>query len=133
VENPDGLSFTGAYDDIDRSNSPPHFTYSAHPSHDEVLLAPYDSASLYPATTAADAYANYMTASTVPTPLASVTQLSDAINLETYLSDDGLTPYMTYTYMSPMDFNSDSSYEQFNPPVSHASQTSRGVVGDPSC
>jgi hypothetical protein len=71
-----------------------------------------------------------MTASTVPTPPPSAIQLSDGINLQ---SDEGLTPYMTYSHMSPMDFNTDGLYEQFNPYVSHASQTPRGVAGDPSC
>ncbi|KAM5350493.1 hypothetical protein ACJ41O_006998 [Fusarium nematophilum] len=124
MEPTDDLFFTGTYDDRARSNSPPQFTYSTYPAPDEILLAPYGSAQSYPAITTADAYPNYLTASTVPMTLPSMTHFSDAIKRESYASDDGLAPYMAYGYMPPtMDFNAPSPYDQSNPhtpPLSHS-------------
>ncbi|RGP75656.1 transcription factor bzip [Fusarium longipes] len=123
MEPTDELFFPGTYDDRARSDSPPQFTYSTYPAPDEILLHPYGSAQHYPAITTADAYPNYMTASTVPMTLPSMTHFSDAIKRETpYSSDDGLAPYMTYGYMPPMDFNSGSPYDQnpHTPPLSHS-------------
>ncbi|RMJ10948.1 hypothetical protein BHE90_011685 [Fusarium euwallaceae] len=122
MEPTDDLFFPGTYDDRARSNSPPQFTYSTYPAPDEILLAPYGSAQSYPAMTTADAYPNYLTASTVPMTLPSMTHFSDAIKRESYSSDDGLAPYMAYSYMPPMDFNAPSPYDQSNPhtpPLSH--------------
>jgi len=119
----DELFFPATYDDRSRSDSPPQFTYSTYPAPDEILLHPYGSAQHYPAITTADAYPNYMTASTVPMTLPSMTHFSDAIKREpTYSSDEGLAPYMTYGYMPPMDFNSSSPYDQnpHTPPLSHS-------------
>ncbi|KAF5705932.1 hypothetical protein FGLOB1_7705 [Fusarium globosum] len=99
-------------DDRACSDSPPRFTYATYPAPDEILFAPYESTQSYPAITAADAYPNYMTASTVPMTLPSMTHFSDTIKRETHPSDDGLTPCMTYSYMPPMKFNSGSHYEQ---------------------
>ncbi|PTD01789.1 hypothetical protein FCULG_00010509 [Fusarium culmorum] len=122
MEPSDELFFSGTYDDRARSDSPPQFTYSTYPAPDEILLHPYGSAQHYPAITTADAYPNYMTASTVPMTLPSMTHFSDAIKRETpYSSDEGLAPYM-YGYMPPMDFNSGSPYDQnpHTPPLSHS-------------
>ncbi|KAL7755462.1 hypothetical protein ACKLNR_014560 [Fusarium oxysporum f. sp. zingiberi] len=110
----------------------PLFTYSNYSAPDETL-APCSSTQSYPTITTADAYPNNVIASTVPMTLSSmtlpsVTHFTDAINRETYHSDDRLTTYMIYGYMPPMDFNSDSPYEQSNPHGSHASQTPRRVV-----
>ncbi|EXM16844.1 hypothetical protein FOTG_14884 [Fusarium oxysporum f. sp. vasinfectum 25433] len=80
MEPTDELFFPGTYDDRARSDSPPQFTYSTYPAPDEILLAPYGSSQSYPAITTADAYRNYMTASTVPMKLPSMTHFSDAIN-----------------------------------------------------
>ena len=115
MEHTDELFFSGNYDDRARSDSPPQFTYSTYPAPDEILLAPYGSTQSYPAITTADAYLNYMTASTVPMTLPPMTHFSDAIKRETYPSDDGLTPYMTRGYTPQMDFNSSSHWNQPNP------------------
>ncbi|KAH8650462.1 hypothetical protein BGZ61DRAFT_542188 [Ilyonectria robusta] len=116
----DDLFFPGTYDDRARSNSPSQFTYSTYPAPDEILLAPYVSTQPYLTMTTADAYPNYLNASTVPMMLPSMTHFSDVIKRESYPSDDGLSPYMTYGYMPPMDFNAPSPYDQSNP---HGSQT----------
>ncbi|CVL08214.1 uncharacterized protein FMAN_14152 [Fusarium mangiferae] len=75
-------------DDRACSDSPPQFTYPTYPAPDEILLAPYGSTQSYPAIATADAYPNYMTASTVPMTLPSMTHFSDAMKQETYPSDD---------------------------------------------
>ncbi|RYC80871.1 hypothetical protein BFJ63_vAg16234 [Fusarium oxysporum f. sp. narcissi] len=122
------LHLSGSSGERNHSDSPPQFTYSTYPAPDEISFAPYGSTQPYPAITTADAYPNNMIASTVPLTLPSMTHFTDAIKRETYPSDDGLTPYMTYGYMPPMNFNSGSPYEQSNPHGSHASQTPRRAV-----
>ncbi|KAF4978301.1 hypothetical protein FZEAL_5274 [Fusarium zealandicum] len=123
MEPTDDLFFHGTYDDRARSNSPPQFAYSTYPAPDEILLTPYGSAQPYPTMTTADAYPNYLTASTVPMTLPSMTHFSDAVKRESYSSDDGLSYNMAYGYMPPMDFSAPSHYDQSNPhtpPLSHS-------------
>ncbi|KAG7424326.1 Transcription factor radR [Fusarium oxysporum f. sp. raphani] len=107
MEPTDELSPPDTYDNRAHLESPPQFTYSAYAAPDEILPAPYDSAQSYPAIETADAYPNYMAASTVPMTPPSMTHFSDAIKRETYPSDDGFTPYMTCGYMPPMASEND--------------------------
>ena len=65
--------------------------------------------------------------------LSPMTHFSDTAKRESCPSDDGLIPYTTYGYMPPTDFNAPSSYDQPNPHVSCASQTSRGVTRNQCC
>ncbi|KAM6504743.1 hypothetical protein FSOLCH5_015239 [Fusarium solani] len=111
----DDLFFPGTYDDRARSNSLSPFTSSTYPAPDEILIAPYGSPETYLAKTAADAYPNYLNASTVPMIPSLMTHLSDTAKRGSCPSDDGLIPYTTYGYMPPMDFNAPSSYDQSNP------------------
>ncbi|CAM1506494.1 Fc.00g061350.m01.CDS01 [Cosmosporella sp. VM-42] len=116
------LSF-GTYDDRERSHTPPLFTYSPYPAPDELLLAPYGSTQPYPTMTTADSYPNYLTASTVPVTLPSMTHFSDAVKRDSYQSDDSYNPYMPYGFVPGMDYNAPSPYEQSNPhtpPLSHS-------------
>ncbi|KAF7545991.1 hypothetical protein G7046_g9432 [Stylonectria norvegica] len=123
MEHTDEIFFAGNYDDRERSNTPPLFTYSTYPAPDEMMLPPYGSAQPYPTMTTADSYPNYMTTSTVPVTLPSMTHFSDAVKRESYPSDDGLNPYMTYGFTPGLDYNAPSPYDQSNPhtpPLSHS-------------
>ncbi|KAG8352198.1 hypothetical protein FVEN_g9661 [Fusarium venenatum] len=89
----DDLLFPGTHDDRARSNSFSQFTYSTYPTPDEI----------------------YLNTSAVPMMLSPMTHFSDTTKRESCLSDDELTPYATYGYMPPMDFNAPSPYDQSNP------------------
>ncbi|KAJ4171375.1 hypothetical protein NW754_013144 [Fusarium falciforme] len=111
----DDLFFPGTRDDRARSNSISRFTYSAYPAPDEIFVAPYDSTETYLAMATADAYPSYLNTSAVPMMLSPMTHFSDTTKRESCSSDDGLTPYTTYGYMPPMDFNAPSPYDRSNP------------------
>ncbi|KAH8669252.1 hypothetical protein BGZ61DRAFT_364253 [Ilyonectria robusta] len=108
MEPTDAFLTPGTYGDRACSGSPSKFIWSTYPT-------PYGSAQPYPIMTTADAYPNYLAASTVPMTLPSMTHFSDAIKWESYPAGDGLTPYMTYGDMPPMDFNVPSPYDKPNP------------------
>lgn len=133
MEPSDEFFFPGTFDDRARSNSPPQFTYSTYPAPDDLLIAPYGAPQAYQTMTTADTYPNYLATSTVPMTLPSMTHFSDAIKRDAYPSDDGLNPYMAYSYVPSMDFHAPSSYEQPNPHVSYAGQISRGFARSPRC
>ncbi|KAH7146928.1 hypothetical protein B0J13DRAFT_621857 [Dactylonectria estremocensis] len=110
-ESTDDLFFPGTYDDRPCSNILSQFPYSTCPALDETLLDPYGSAETYLTMTTADAYPSYLNVSTVPMMLSSMTHFSDTTKRESCPSDDELTPYTTYGYMPPMDFNAPSPYD----------------------
>ncbi|KAH8661189.1 hypothetical protein BGZ61DRAFT_539858 [Ilyonectria robusta] len=124
MEPTDALFPLGTYADRACSGRPSKFICSTYPAPDGIPLTPYGSAQPYPIMTTADAYPNYLAASTVPMTLPSMTHFSDAIKWESYPADDRLTPYMTYGYMSPMDFNAPSPYDQPNPHTPNSSDYS---------
>ncbi|KAH7151774.1 hypothetical protein B0J13DRAFT_247788 [Dactylonectria estremocensis] len=120
----DDFFYSNSYDDRERSHTPPLFPYSTYPAPDEILLHPYGTAQPYTAMTTAESYPNYLTASTVPVTLPSMTHFSDAVKRESYPSDDGLNPYMPYGFMPSMDLNAPSPYDHqshpHTPPLSHS-------------
>ncbi|KAI5467665.1 hypothetical protein BGZ63DRAFT_410567 [Mariannaea sp. PMI_226] len=124
MEHTEELFFSGSYDDRERSHTPPLFTYSTYPAPDELLLHPYGSSQAYPAITTSDSYPNYLTASTVPVTLPSMSHFSDAVKRDSYPSDDGMSSYMPYSFMPAMDLNGSSPYEHqsnpHTPPLSHS-------------
>ncbi|KAH7205123.1 uncharacterized protein BKA55DRAFT_681907 [Fusarium redolens] len=111
----DDLFPPGTHGDRARSNSLSQSTYSTYPTPDEIFVAPYDSPEASLAMNTADAYPNYLNASAVPMMLSPMTNFSDTTKRESYPSDDKLTPYTTYGYMSLMGFNALSPYDQSNP------------------
>jgi hypothetical protein len=129
----DDLLFPGTHDDRARSNSFFPFTYSTYPTPDEMVVAPYDSPETSSAMATTDAYSTYLNTSAVPMMLSLMAHFSDTTKRESCPSDDELTPYATYGYMPPIDFNAPSPYDQSNPHVGCASQTPRGVTRDPCC
>lgn len=125
MDSTDELMFAPAYDDRERSHTPPMFSYSTYPAPDELLMNPYAQAQPYSTMTTADGYPSYMAAaSTVPATLPSMTHFSDAVKRESYPSDDGLSPYMSYGFVPGVDVNGvgvgvPSPYDQSNPHVSY--------------
>ena len=108
-----------AYDDRDRSQTPPMF-YSTYPPPEDMMMAPYSSAppSFRPMTTEA-AYADWTTTTAVPVTLPPMTHFSDAIKRETFPGDDSMSPYMSYGFMPSMDVTAASPYDHHsNPNVS---------------
>lgn len=126
MDSTDELMFAPAYDDRERSHTPPMFSYSTYPAPDELLMNPYAHAQPYPTMTTADGYPSYMAAATVPATLPSMTHFSDAVKRESYPSDDGLSPYMSYGFVPGVDVSTvgvPSPYDQSNPhtpPLSHS-------------
>lgn len=122
MEHTDEFIFNNNYDERERSHTPPLFTYSTYPAPDELLIHPYGSTQPYPAITTADSYPNYLTASTVPVTLPSMSHFNDAVKRDSYHSDDGMSSYMPYSFMPSMELNASSPYEHHsNPHVSYAS------------
>ncbi|KAM4063113.1 putative transcription factor bzip protein [Hirsutella rhossiliensis] len=127
MDHADDLVFsTPAYDDRERSHTPPMFQYPAYPAPDELLLDPYGSTQPYPTMSAgtADPYPNYLTAtSTMPATLPSMTQFSDAMKRESFTSDDGMGSYLNYSFVPGVDMGVPSPYDPSNPhtpPLSHS-------------
>uniref|UniRef100_A0A0D2XFE7 BZIP domain-containing protein n=1 Tax=Fusarium oxysporum (strain Fo5176) TaxID=660025 RepID=A0A0D2XFE7_FUSOF len=111
----DNLFFTGSPDDQSRSYSVSQFTYSTNPATNNNFITPFDSSKAYAAIGTTDAEPNYLNASVAPIIPSPRTLFSNMSEQETYTSDTELTPYTTYGYMSPMDFNAPSPYDQSNP------------------
>ena len=122
METTDELIFAStAYDDRERSNTPPIFAYStAYTAPEGLLMNSYVQSQTYPTLVTTDGYPNYLAASAVPVTLPSLTHFNDAVKRETYQSDDGLSPYMSYGFVSGVDVNLASHYDQSNPHVSFA-------------
>ncbi|KAJ4175667.1 hypothetical protein NW767_015708 [Fusarium falciforme] len=108
----DDLFVPGTYGDRARSNSLSQLTSSTYAASDGIPLAPHGFPKTYLAMATADAYHNYLNASAVPMMVSPTAHFSDTIKRESSPSDDWLTPYTTYGYMLPMDFNSPSPYDQ---------------------
>ena len=121
MHNDDEYLFPHAYDERERSNTPPMFTYSAYPPPPEdMLMAPYTAAPSY-RTMAAEAYQpDYLTGA-VPVTLPPMTHFSDAIKREFPGHDDSLAPYMHYQGYVPgleLSTGAPSPYDHSNPHVS---------------
>lgn len=112
----DELPFTLTYDERERSHTPPFMAYSTYPAPDEYSLPPYGTQGFHPMTTA-DSYSTYI--ASTPCTLPSMTHFSDAIKRETYATDDSMSPYMNYGYVSGLDVGGPSFYDQSNPHVSN--------------
>lgn len=113
------LPFTLTYDERERSHTPPFIAYSSYPPPDEMLLPPYGAAQGYHPMTTADGYPTYIS-NTVPCTLPSMTHFSDAIKREPYQTDESMSPYMNYGFVSGIDVNGPNPYDHSNPHVSTA-------------
>ncbi|SCO82662.1 uncharacterized protein FRV6_06875 [Fusarium oxysporum] len=111
----DNLFFTGSPDDQSRSYSVSQFTYSTNPVTDNNFITPFDSPQTYAAIATTDAQPNYLNTSVTPIIPSPRMLFSNMTEQEPYTSDTELTPYTTYGYMSPMDLNAPSPYDQSNP------------------
>ncbi|EXL90861.1 hypothetical protein NOF04DRAFT_19414 [Fusarium oxysporum II5] len=111
----DNLFFTGSPDDHSCSYSVSQFTYSTNPVTDNNFITPFDSPQTYAAIATTDAQPNYLNTSVTPIIPSPRMLFSNMTEQEPYTSDTELTPYTTYGYMSPMDFNAPSPYDQSNP------------------
>ncbi|KND86437.1 hypothetical protein TOPH_08934 [Tolypocladium ophioglossoides CBS 100239] len=125
MENADELAFTSpVYDERDRSRTPPVFSYTAYPAPDDLLLDPYAPTQPYPTMSAAgDPYPNYLTASTLPVSLPSMTHFSDAMKRDSFPSDDGMSSYLNYGFGPGVEISMPSPYDPSNPhtpPLSHS-------------
>ncbi|CCF42245.1 hypothetical protein CH063_12297 [Colletotrichum higginsianum] len=123
MHNDDEVFFAHHYEDgRERSNTPPFLAYSTYPPPEDMIMAPAYTTQPYPMGTAAEAYPGYLAAA-VPVTLPPMNHFNDAIKRESYTSDDGLSPYMNYGYMSGIDMNAPGSYDPTNPhtpPLSHS-------------
>ncbi len=116
----DDLLFAPAYDDRERSHTPPMFTYPTYPAPEEVMLAPYGSAPapyhqrpMAPEPTYQD-----WTSTAVPVSLPPMNHFSDAIKREAFANDETLSPYMNYGFL-PVEVNPPTPYDHHsNPNVS---------------
>ncbi|KAM5528466.1 hypothetical protein FOXYSP1_18947 [Fusarium oxysporum f. sp. phaseoli] len=122
----DNLFFTGSPDDQPCSHSFSQLTYLTNPAPNNKFITPYDSPKTYPAITTTDAHPNYLNTSVTPIIPSPITLFSKTTEQESYTSDSELTPFTTYGYMSPMDFNAPSPYDRSNPHVSCATQRHAG-------
>ncbi|KAI2633470.1 hypothetical protein GGS21DRAFT_491197 [Xylaria nigripes] len=117
----DEMLFHSAYNDRERSRTPPHFVYSNYPPPDEMMGTSYSSAQPYHAITTAEGYPGYM-ATTVPCTLPPMTHFNDAIKREPYHGEEAMSsPYVNY-YL-PMEMNAPGPYDHSNPhtpPLSHS-------------
>ncbi|KAL9564034.1 hypothetical protein ACKAV7_011808 [Fusarium commune] len=111
----DDLFLPGTHEGRARSNNLSQSTYLIYPAPNDKFIAPYDSPKTYPAMTTTDAHPNYRNTSVITIIFSPVTNFSNTTKQESYTSDNELTPYTTYGYMSPMDFNALSPYDQSNP------------------
>jgi hypothetical protein len=111
--------FPSTHNNQARSNSLSQFTYSTYPTPDEIFVTPYDSPETSLAIATSDAHPNYLNTSAVPMILSPMTHFSDTTKQESCPSDDKWTPYTTYSYMPPIDFNTSSPYDQSDPHVSY--------------
>ncbi|KAH7208482.1 uncharacterized protein BKA55DRAFT_668656 [Fusarium redolens] len=107
--------FLSTHNNQARSNSLSQFTYSTYPTPDEIFVTPYDSPETSLAIATGDAHPNYLNTSAVPMILSPMTHFSDTTKQESCPSDDKWTPYTTYGYMPPIDFNTSSPYDQSDP------------------
>jgi hypothetical protein len=129
----DEYLFPPAYDDRQRSHSPPMFAYSTYPPPpEEMMMPPYGAVPAYrPMPT--ESYPEYLSPPPVPVPvtLPSMTHFSDAIKREPGYPgapvDEGMPPYMSYNgYPLPgMDMSAGhpSPYDQM-PHVSASASSS---------
>lgn len=122
--------FHQAYDDRERSHSPPGLFYT-YPPPEDIMVSQYSTsppqaagpAHVYRAVTAAEAYQDYLVPTTVPVTLPSLTHFSDAACMK---RDSGygeeVAPYMNYGYMAGMDVTAPAPYDHSNPHVSSSRQ-----------
>ncbi|KAF4333149.1 hypothetical protein FBEOM_13039 [Fusarium beomiforme] len=111
----DNLFFTGSPDDQPRSHSFSQLTHLTNPSPNNKFITPYDSPKTYPAMTTTDAHPNYLNTPVTPIIPSPITLVSNTTEQKPYTSDSELTPYTTYGYMSPMDFNAPSPCDRSKP------------------
>ncbi|KFG85769.1 hypothetical protein MANI_026709 [Metarhizium anisopliae] len=120
--NEEMVVFSAGFEKRERSITPPLFAYPSYPAPDELLLDPYASAQPYPSISAADPYPHYLAATTMPATLPAMTNYSDMKQC-----DDGLSPYLNYSFVSGVDINMSSHYDSSSahtPPLSHSYETS---------
>ncbi|KAF9774287.1 hypothetical protein IL306_007734 [Fusarium sp. DS 682] len=122
----DNLFFTGSPDDQSRSYSFSQFTYSTNLAPNNNFITPFDTPKTYAAIATTDVQPNYLNTSVTPIIPSPRTLFSNMTEQESYTSDTKLTPYTTYGYMSSMDFNAPSPYNQSSPHVSCATQRPAG-------
>ncbi|KAK5987760.1 hypothetical protein PT974_11893 [Cladobotryum mycophilum] len=121
MESHEELAFAPShYDDRERSNTPPVFSYTTYPAPDELLMNPYGNAHPYPAMTTAETYPNYLTATTMATSLPSLGHYSDPIKRDMY--QDNMSPYIGYGFIPAPDMSIPSPYDTtpLTPPLSHS-------------
>ena len=130
--------FQQAYDDRERSHSPPGLFYT-YPPPEDIMVSHYSTsppqaagpAHVYRAVTAAEAYQAYLVPTTVPVTLPSLTHFSDAACMK---RDSGygeeVAPYMNYGYMAGMDVTAPAPYDHSNP---HTPSLSHGFDHSTNC
>lgn len=118
MEASDDLVFGApSFDERERNASPPMFnSYTTYPAPDDMLLQPYGATQPYPAITTTEQYANYLTATTMPSSLPSLTHFSDNLKRESFSSaEDSMGSYMSYNFVPGLDMSYDPNS---NPHVS---------------
>ena len=110
MENNKDLMFnTPVFDGRDRSNSPPMFsTYSTYPAPDELLMDPYATAHPYPGMSAAEAYPNYLAASTMSSAIPAMNAFADAMKPV----EETMNPYLnSYSFIPGVDMGMGGHYD----------------------
>lgn len=112
------------YNSRERSNTPPVFSYGSYPAPDELLMNPYGPPHAYPTMTTTDSYPNYLTGTTMPTPLPSLGHYCEPVKREMYPGHDGMGSYLGYGFVPAVDMNMATQYDASNPLVSPARHNS---------
>lgn len=105
MENSEEMVFASVFETRERSNTPPMFSYPAYPAPDELLLDPYASAQPYPTMGAADAYPNYLAATTMAASLPAMPSYSDPMKA----CDDGM--YLNYGFVAGAEMTMPNHYD----------------------
>jgi hypothetical protein len=120
MHNDDEYLFPHAYDERERSNTPPIFAYPTYPPPPEDMLMSYSAAQPYRTMTTEAYQPEYLTGA-VPVTLPPMNHFSDAIKREFPGHEDSLSPYMNYQGYVPgleMSTGAPSPYDHSNPHVS---------------
>ena len=118
MDNDDMLFPPAAYDERERSFTPPLFNYSGYPApEDQQMLAPYGSTQAYQVMSSAEAYPSYLSTTNISSTLPSLTHFSDAIKRDSYPIEASLAQYPTYGFVPGVDVGA-NPYDQSNPHVS---------------
>ena len=125
MDSSDELLFTPAFDQRQRSSTPPSYpSYQPFSSSEDLLLNPYQQTQPCAAVTSFDSYPNYMANCALPAMLPPMMHFNDASKKDDSQQPyDDLTSYLYYGFGSGMDSVGNTAYDH---PNAHVSCSRRG-------